>query len=533
MTTEFTNSENEQNPQEVQSYNEENSIYSESRMKRCPDTYRKVIDQGSNEFFVEKEQRSGVGSSVESYGNEPIWNPYQGFYGGQRSHGVPFDYDIRGVTPTQQVKFPPTGPINGEGMSRQVHETMYPRYPEPIPNWGYPPIFAPLGPPGWYPGYGCPWFPMPPPMYNQYNVPYMDCFDPRWADLPNDIAANRQRYAPYPVQNCPHANRNQMGTTEERGPNERNGSLVSNIEPHGQDQIVYNQTPAPEVIEVATSQDQGISDESELRLVESMVSMERNLESIPKTIRYNGTDNWEAFKMKFTVFAQAKQWTELESRGYLCWCLEGQASEFYTSVVKRDPGVRFADLMTKLEMRFGDCELPETAQVKFSTLVQNPDESLEEWSDRVQQVAAKAFQGLPDDFQNKQVIYRICHGCLDQNAGQFVVNLNLSSILEVIDRIKHYQFNHLAISKVEDKGVVCSPYSGDHDYKEITYKGHEPFPVSYRVSSVGKTDCPQSSDLEKRVSALELQLGDICAQLKAIACNFESDQGHASWSSSK
>ena len=118
-----------------------------------------------------------------------------------------------------------------------------------------------------------------------------------------------------------------------------------------------------------------------------------------------------------------------------------------------------------------------------------------------------------------------------------MVNLNLSRILEVIDRIRHYQFNHLAFSQGEDKGVVCSPYSGDQDHKEIRQIGHGPLPVPYRVSSVGIADCPQSSDLknelERRVSAMELQLGDICAQLKVIISNFENDQDDASWSSTK
>ena len=44
-----------------------------------------------------------------------------------------------------------------------------------------------------------------------------------------------------------------------------------------------------------------------------------------------------------------------------------------------------------------------------------------------------------------QAISRICHGCNDRDAGQSVVNLHLTSVEDVIDKIKAYQFTHAAI----------------------------------------------------------------------------------------
>ena len=150
--------------------------------------------------------------------------------------------------------------------------------------------------------------------------------------------------------------------TEEGAINKGNGSMT----PTRLNQVL-------EASENTTGQGQECSDE--MTLTHTECSSESDFDSIPKTIRYNGRDNWEAFKMKFTGYAQAKQWTTSESMECLSLCLEGQASEFYTSAVKRDPGVKFADLMTKLEMRCGYCELPESVYVRFSTLVQKHDES--------------------------------------------------------------------------------------------------------------------------------------------------------------
>jgi hypothetical protein len=38
----------------------------------------------------------------------------------------------------------------------------------------------------------------------------------------------------------------------------------------------------------------------------------------------------------------------------------------------------------------------------------------------------------------RQAIKRICHGCIDREAGQYVVNLNLDSVELTIDKIKSY-----------------------------------------------------------------------------------------------
>ena len=119
-----------------------------------------------------------------------------------------------------------------------------------------------------------------------------------------------------------------------------------------------------------------------------------HIDSMPKTLKFNGKDDWDAFKLKFTSYALAKQWTPAQCREYLCWCLEGKASEFYTAALKRDAGIEMHDLMQKMERLFGKSELPETAQVRLGTLCQEPDENLESWGDRVQSVALQAFGNL-------------------------------------------------------------------------------------------------------------------------------------------
>ena len=51
-------------------------------------------------------------------------------------------------------------------------------------------------------------------------------------------------------------------------------------------------------------------------------------------------------------------------------------------------------------------ELPETAQVQFKIARQAPDETLENWADRVLSLATKAFRNLPVEHLFQQAVMR-------------------------------------------------------------------------------------------------------------------------------
>lgn len=61
-----------------------------------------------------------------------------------------------------------------------------------------------------------------------------------------------------------------------------------------------------------------------------------------------------------------------------------------------------------MEKRFGFQELPETVQVQFQTSVQNQNESLEDWADRVLSLTTKAFRELPEEHMTRQAIMKFC-----------------------------------------------------------------------------------------------------------------------------
>ncbi|MEW8548560.1 MAG: hypothetical protein AB2693_34090 [Candidatus Thiodiazotropha sp.] len=225
--------------------------------------------------------------------------------------------------------------------------------------------------------------------------------------------------------------------------------------------------------------------------------------NIPKSLLYDGTSNWQAFKAKFARYAEAQGWTAKTCKDYLCWCLEGKASEFYTLLIERDPNMEYFDLMRKLEKRFGFKDLPETAQVQFMQAKQTPDEKLEEWADRVLSLATRAFKNLPDEHMYQQAIMRLCQGANDKDAGQYAANLRPKTMEDALDRFRWYQHNNAAIF-------------GRQSRRDIRYIAEEESEEKQSVTIQATSPANQSISMNTRLSSLEQKVTDLTSNMSAL-----------------
>ena len=116
----------------------------------------------------------------------------------------------------------------------------------------------------------------------------------------------------------------------------------------------------------------------------------------PKALRFDGKTNWLSFKKKFNSYRKVMKWSETESKDYMMWSLEGKALDFFT-IISDIEKYSFRRIVKKLEARFGVKELTVTSKVKFQQASQRPDESLEDWADRVMTLSTPAFVDLSED----------------------------------------------------------------------------------------------------------------------------------------
>ena len=107
--------------------------------------------------------------------------------------------------------------------------------------------------------------------------------------------------------------------------------------------------------------------------------------------------------------------------------------------MERTKHLSYRKLLKKLDERFGDRELPASAQVRFQQATQKKDESLEDWADRLLTLSGKAFKDLPEKYSNQQAVARFCQGLRDAEAGHHVCMKKSLSIEDAVNEIRLYQ----------------------------------------------------------------------------------------------
>ena len=170
----------------------------------------------------------------------------------------------------------------------------------------------------------------------------------------------------------------------------------------------------------------------------------------PKALRFDGKTNWLSFKKKFNSYRKVMKWSETESKDYLMWSLEGKALDFFT-ITSDIEKYSFRKIIEKLEARFGVKELTETSKVKFQQASQRPDESLEDWEDRVMTLATPAFVDLPEDHLKQEAIAKFSQGCCDKDAGKHACFEHPSTMEEALNLVKHHQYISQAVDGKQSK----------------------------------------------------------------------------------
>ena len=163
---------------------------------------------------------------------------------------------------------------------------------------------------------------------------------------------------------------------------------------------------------------------------------------LPKTLCYNGQTHWDTFKRKFLHYAQSCELSWKDCQDALCWCFTDKAGDYNALVIEMDPEADVATIFRKMEKRCGQRELAETAQARFQQAMQQTDELLEDWADRILTLAGKTFKHLPEKHMIQQAVVRFCQGCCDKVAGQSACNSRPRTMEQALKHIRWYQYVH-------------------------------------------------------------------------------------------
>ncbi len=99
--------------------------------------------------------------------------------------------------------------------------------------------------------------------------------------------------------------------------------------------------------------------------------------------------------------------------------------------------------MTK---RFEKQQDPFVKRSEFYSLSQETDDSIEEWADKVLEKGVEAFEQVPEEVREEELVRRFAMGSLDKEAAQFVINSSPRNLDEAIQFMNKYKENATLIS---------------------------------------------------------------------------------------
>ena len=160
--------------------------------------------------------------------------------------------------------------------------------------------------------------------------------------------------------------------------------------------------------------------------------------SLPKSISFDGKGNWHAYYGKFTAFADENGWSPQKRKNQMWWSMQGVSSDYYSTLLGRNPNLSYAELILLMERRFGAHDPPEVAQMEFARAHQLPEETIRDWADRVVTLANRTFPEAPDRQIQRQGILKFCQGCAEREAGLHALNMRPSRVEEAVDLVTWY-----------------------------------------------------------------------------------------------
>ncbi|CAG2209805.1 unnamed protein product [Mytilus edulis] len=204
------------------------------------------------------------------------------------------------------------------------------------------------------------------------------------------------------------------------------------------------------------------------------------------------------------------KWTPQHRLDKLIECLRDKALKFYSVKAK---GVQedYDKLCNKLNERFGRRDLPHIIRRQLQDLKQDQDETLEEYTERTQEMATDGYPDTPEAFVEIVAIDAFLKGCLDKKAALTAMDKNPTTLDESMQYVKSAITNQriiLGAKRVEMKRVTF-----DDEKEEIPAKSDL---CIRNVKFADRENNPSIVNLDQRLKKTEEGLEETRTMVKDI-----------------
>ena len=222
----------------------------------------------------------------------------------------------------------------------------------------------------------------------------------------------------------------------------------------------------------------------------------------PKLSNYDGKISFRAYEVKLNRMAQQYQWTEDEKLSKFVEALQDKALQFYGNLPEevRDD---YQLVSKKFHARFWPQEPSQTVRSQLKVLKQQPEESLEEYAEKCQQLATDAWGATNPEMTEHSAMDAFLHGLIDTEAAYSALDKEPANLDEALELTKWAMHNRRALLGNRGKNVRMVSFAEEEEREEKKIR-------------VVRTDGAASNPVEERISKMEESMAETKKQLEQI-----------------
>jgi hypothetical protein len=161
--------------------------------------------------------------------------------------------------------------------------------------------------------------------------------------------------------------------------------------------------------------------------------------------KYDGSIPWRAYETKLDHMGIKYGWSNHDKLDKLVEALEGKALNFFGTLHMAEQA-SYRKVRGKFEYRFGQRPPARTARSQLMNIKQETDESLEEFAERVQELALDAWGSQSTNMAETAAMEAFIHGVQDSNAAMATLDKDPHSMEQAVFLVRDYIHNHQSIT---------------------------------------------------------------------------------------
>ncbi|XP_061189157.1 DNA ligase 1-like [Saccostrea echinata] len=225
----------------------------------------------------------------------------------------------------------------------------------------------------------------------------------------------------------------------------------------------------------------------------------------PKLATYDGKSEWRPYFTQFNHIAKKYKWNDSDKLDKLIECLRYKALKFYSSRaenVQQD----YKLLCQKLKERFDKKDQPHIIRRQLQEIKQNPEETIEEFAERIEELAAEGYPETPEFFKNTITVDAFLRGCTEKRAALVTLDKDPQTLDQAINYMK---------SSITNQKLIMGPKK---EIKSVTFENMKSDDSPSKDISIrmARSPSPPKPSLESRISALEKESRETTRLLKEI-----------------